>query len=140
MTPGKQNWFMPIPAQPSNANATQRNLDNAALASSAMRASKSVPMVLLKRCASGEASTSRPKAGAVLPSGPLRRGKIASDAAACGSASQLTTSKPVLTPQNGSLKEDANSLASSLTPCAKSAWANCGATSHTLIPTCGTAN
>ncbi len=97
-------------------------------------------MVLLKRCASGEASTSRPKAGLALPGGARRSGSSASEVAACGSGNQLTASKPVLTPQKGSASEEANSLASSLTFWAKGVAAYCAATPQTLMPTWGTEN
>ncbi len=57
----------------------QRRRERAALASSAMRARKSVPMSAWKRCASGEPSTSRPKAGPVPSTAPSRSGSRASD-------------------------------------------------------------
>ena len=52
--------------QPRAASARHqgRSRESAPEASSAMRSRKSVPISALKRCASGDASTSRPKAGA----------------------------------------------------------------------------
>ena len=58
-----------------------------------MRSRKSVPIALWKRCGSGEASTSMPKAGAGLPPVPAaaavvsRSGMSASDKAVAGSSS-----------------------------------------------------
>src|SRR6218665_76749 len=62
----------------------QRRRSSAALANSAMRARKSVPMAASKRCGSGEPSTSRPKAGLALATAPSRSGNRASDAAGWG--------------------------------------------------------
>jgi hypothetical protein len=56
-------------------------------------------MPLEKRCGSGEASTSMPKAGVLVAIGPSRRGIMASEDACAGSSSQPAASKPELTPQ-----------------------------------------
>ena len=57
-----------------------------------------MPISALKRWASGEASTRRPKAG---DSASGRNGISAIDAAPVGSGSQLAASKPELSPQYG---------------------------------------
>ena len=63
---------------------------------------------------------------------PLR---LPDQLAESGSASQVAASKPVLTPQNGSVSDDVNTLTSALTPLAKAPWAKTGATSQTLMAT-----
>jgi hypothetical protein len=60
-----------------------RSTDKAAPANSASRSSKSVPIWLLKRCASGEANINKPKAGCP---GAERKANKAKDAAWAGSA------------------------------------------------------
>jgi hypothetical protein len=77
-----------------------------------MRSRKSVPMPLWKRCGSGDASTSMPKAGPALLLLPVRSGSNASDNAMALSSSQFTASKPELTPQYGWVSDEAKVLAS----------------------------
>ena len=102
-----------------------------------MLCKKSVAMSLAKRWGSPEAKTSMPKGACP---GCVRSAIRATERAAAGSSNQLTASSPAAGPQKGALKAAAAVRAASLAPSAKSLAAKGGATSQTLMATCGTAN